>query len=95
MIPDVVTGDPRRLYCLNCARRTVSPSTVSRYNGLTNYLRFRGAFTSNVKLTFARMDGIIGENLPMAAYKSEQCGRICLLLLTHVVGLKLAGKCRK
>ena len=72
MIPDVVTGDPRRLYCLNCARRTVSPSTVSRYNGLTNYLRFRGAFTSNVKLTFARMDGIIGENLPMAAYKSEQ-----------------------
>jgi hypothetical protein len=72
MIPDVVTGDPRRLYCLNCARRTVAPSTVSRYNGLTKYLQFRGAFTSIVTLTFARIDGIIGENLPMAAYKSEQ-----------------------
>jgi hypothetical protein len=72
MIPDVVTGDPRRLYCLNCARRTVSPTSVSKYNGLKSYLRFRGAFTSNVTLTFSRIDGIIGENLPMSAYKSEQ-----------------------
>jgi hypothetical protein len=72
MIQDVVTGDPTRLYCLNCARRTVSPSTVSKYDGLSNYLRFRGAFTSTVKLAFARIDGIIGENLPMAAYKNEE-----------------------
>jgi len=71
MIPDVSTGDPRRLYCLNCARRTVSPTRVSRYNGLTSYLRFRGAFTSTVELTFARIDGLIGENLPMEAYKTE------------------------
>lgn len=71
MIPDVTTGDARRLFCLNCARRTVSPTTVSKYNGLTGYLRFRGAFTSTVKLTFARIDGLIGENLPMGAYRSE------------------------
>jgi len=70
MVPDVVTGDPRRLYCLNCARRVVSPTTVSTYGGLTGYLRFRGAFTSTVKLAFARIDGIIGENLPMSAYRS-------------------------
>jgi len=71
MIPDVTTGDPHRLYCLNCARRTVSPTTVSKFNSLTSYLRFRGAFTSTVKLAFARIDGIIGENLPMSAYQSE------------------------
>lgn len=71
MVPDVSTGDPRRLFCLNCARRVVSPSTVSKYNGLTGYLRFRGAFTTTVKLTFPRIDGIIGENLPMSAYRSE------------------------
>ncbi|MCJ7767075.1 hypothetical protein MUP79_01610 [Candidatus Bathyarchaeota archaeon] len=71
MVPDVATGDPTRLLCLNCARRTVSPRTVSKYYGLTGYLRFRGAFTKVVKLRFARIDGIIGENLPMDAYKSE------------------------
>ena len=72
MVPDVATGDPTRLLCLNCARRVVSPSTVSKYVGLTGYLRFRGAFTQNVKLSFARIDGIIGENLPMGAYRSEK-----------------------
>lgn len=72
MVPDVVTGDPRSLYCLNCARRVVSPTTVSKYHGLTSYLRFRGAFTPTVKLSFVKIDGIIGENLPMGAYRSEQ-----------------------
>jgi hypothetical protein len=72
MVPDVSTGDPTKLLCLNCARRTVTPRGASRYGGLTGYLKFRGAFTSNVKLTFARIDGIIGENLPMSAYRSEK-----------------------
>ena len=72
MIPDVSTGDPTRLFCLNCARRTVAPKSLSRQNGLTRYLKFRGAFTSTVKLSLARVDGIIGENLPMSAYRSEE-----------------------
>jgi hypothetical protein len=72
MVPDVSTGDPTKLFCLNCARRTVAPKSGSRYGGLTGYLRFRGAFTSAVKLGFARIDGIIGENLPMSAYRSEE-----------------------
>lgn len=72
MVPDVATGDPTRLLCLNCARRTVAPRTVSKYAGLGRYLKFRGAFTSTVRLGFARMDGIIGDNLPMEAYKSEK-----------------------
>lgn len=72
MVPDVSTGDPTRLLCLNCARRTVSPRvSVSKYDGLTRYLCFRGAFTNTVKLSFARMDGILGDNLPMNAYKNE------------------------
>jgi hypothetical protein len=72
MVPDVSTGDPTRLFCLNCARRTVSPRSVSKYSGLTRYLRFRGSFTNSVKLSFARIDGIIGDNLPMEAYKSDK-----------------------
>ncbi len=70
MVPDVATGDPMMLLCLNCARRTVSPRATSKYDGLSRYLRFRGAFTKFVKLRFARIDGIIGENLPIDAYKS-------------------------
>jgi hypothetical protein len=71
MVSDVATGDASRLFCLNCARRTVAPRTVSKYVGLGGYLGFRGAFTNTVKLGFARIDGIIGDNLPIEAFRSE------------------------
>jgi hypothetical protein len=71
MVPDVSTGDPTRLLCLNCARRTVARRKVDKFVGLGGYLKFRGAFTKVVKLGFVRVDGIIGDNLPMEAYKSE------------------------
>ena len=71
MVPDVATGDPTLMLCLHCARRIVSPRVVSKYEGITRHLKFRAAFTGIVKLTFARIDGLIGSNLPMEAYKSE------------------------
>jgi hypothetical protein len=49
----------------------VSPRIVSKYDGLTRHLKFRAAFTSVVKLGFARIDGLIGSNLPIEAYRSE------------------------
>ena len=69
MTPDVATGDPNMMLCLHCARRVVSPRTVSKYAGLEGHLKFRAAFTNLVKLSFARIDGLIGSNLPMDAYK--------------------------
>jgi hypothetical protein len=69
MVPDVATGDPMAMVCLHCARRIVSPRTVSKYEGLERHLKFRAAFTNQVKLPFARIDGLIGSNLPMAAYR--------------------------
>lgn len=71
MTPDVATGDPNAMLCLHCARRVVAPCSVSPFTSLTNHLKFRGAFTSIVKLTFARIDGLIGTNLPMAAFRDE------------------------
>lgn len=71
MVPDVATGDRMAMLCLNCARRVVSPRSVSKYAGLTGHLRFRSAFTDQVRLTFAKIDGLIGSNLPMEAYRSE------------------------
>jgi len=69
MTPDVATGDPNMMFCLHCARRVVSPRSVSKYAGFEGHLKFRAAFTSEVKLSFARIDGLIGSNLPMEAYK--------------------------
>ncbi len=69
MTPDVATGDPNAMLCLHCARRIVSPRTVSKYVGLESHLKFRAAFTDTVNLKFARIDGLIGANLPMSAYR--------------------------
>jgi hypothetical protein len=71
MTPEVATGDPTAMLCLNCARRVVAPRIVSKYEGLTRHLKFRSAFTSIVTLSLARIDGLIGTNLPMSAYRNE------------------------
>jgi hypothetical protein len=72
MVPDVATGDHTVLLCLNCARRVVAPRVTSKYEGLTRHLKFRAAFTNQVTLSFARIDGLIGTNLPMAAYRNPE-----------------------
>ena len=71
MVPDISTGDPTVMLCLHCARRVVSPRSRSKYSGLSAHLKFRGSFTSVVKLSFARIDGLIGSNLPISAYREE------------------------
>jgi len=71
MVPDVTTGDPTRMFCLNCARKVVSPKSVSKYDRLKSHLKFRGSFTNVVRLSFAEIDGIIGDNLPTSAYHTE------------------------
>jgi hypothetical protein len=75
MVPDVATGDPTAMLCLHCARRVVSPRSRSKYGGLTGHLKFRGAFTRVVRLSFARIDGLIGSNLPMSAYRNKKWWR--------------------
>jgi hypothetical protein len=72
MVSDVSTGDYTRMFCLNCARRIVSPRSTGKYDPLTSYLKFRAAFTDTIKLSFAKIDGIIGENLPMSVYREEK-----------------------
>jgi hypothetical protein len=71
MVPDVATGDPNAMLCLHCAKRVVSPRTVGKYDGLANHLKFRAAFTGLVRLSFARIDGLIGSSLPINAFRDE------------------------
>jgi hypothetical protein len=47
----------------------VSPLSPSKYDGLERHLRFRASFTGSVKLSFARIDGLIGSNLPIGAFR--------------------------
>jgi len=72
MVPEVSTGDTRIMFCLNCARKIVSPRVMGKYDGLRNHLKFRAAFTDTVRLSFAQIDGIIGDNLPLSAYRHEE-----------------------
>jgi len=69
MTPDVATGDSTTMFCLHCASRIVSPRVIDKYAGLENHLKFRATFTNTVTLKFARIDGLIGTNLPMSAYQ--------------------------
>jgi len=69
MVADVATGDPNAMLCLHCARRVVSPRSVGKYDGLESHLKFRAAFTNVVKLSFARIDGLIGSSLPTNAFR--------------------------
>ena len=71
MVPDVATGDPNAMLCLHCARRVVAPISKGKYDGLESHLKFRASFTSQVKLSFARIDGLIGSNLPINAYRDQ------------------------
>ena len=72
MVPDVSTGDPTKMLCLNCARRVVARHSFSKYEALKRYLKYRAAFTNVVKLSFAKMDGIMGDNLPMSAFRDKK-----------------------
>ncbi|MEM2103272.1 MAG: hypothetical protein QW717_00085 [Candidatus Bathyarchaeia archaeon] len=72
MVPDVSTSDTSRLLCLNCARKTVSSKHKAKYEALTRHLKFRSAFTDTVRLSLAQIDGIIRDNLPISAYRSEK-----------------------
>ncbi len=66
-------SEQRDLVCLNCARRIVAPRRAgSKYSPLRSYLWRRGQFTSLITLTFSRIEGIINDNLPFSALRSEE-----------------------
>jgi len=71
MIADF-TSEDRNLICLNCARRIVSPEkTVTKYTPLNGYLIRRAEYADQVTLSFARIEGIIGDNLPLGAVQNR------------------------
>ena len=61
------------IICLNCARRTVSPKKLgTKYSPFSRYLLRRGKYTSQVRLSFAKIEGIITDNLPFGAIRSQE-----------------------
>jgi len=64
--------EKRYLVCLNCARRYVSPKGYTgKYTALTFYLSRKAQWTPQVRLPFSRIEGIIGNNLPVSAHNME------------------------
>jgi len=58
--------------CLNCARKLViSPKPRNKFDLFRNYLKFRASFTDRITLAFAKIEGIISDNLPFAAIRDE------------------------
>ena len=58
--------------CLNCARRMVSPKKFgTKYSPFSRYLLRRAKYTSHVSLSFAKIEGIIGDNLPFGALRNR------------------------
>lgn len=71
MIADF-TSEDRTLICLNCARRIVLPRKIGRkYGPLNKYLIRRARYTDQTTLSFARIEGIIGDNLPFGAIRNR------------------------
>ncbi len=65
--------EDRNLICLNCARRTVSPRRLgTKYGSLSNYLARRAPYTDHVTLTIAKIEGIVGDNLPLTATRNPK-----------------------
>jgi len=54
--------------CLNCARRFVSPRRLgTKYSPLSEYLARRARYSDLATLTFAKIESLIGANLPSSA----------------------------
>jgi hypothetical protein len=66
--------ESKYLICLNCARRYVSPQRAFRgkYTALTLYLSRKAQRTHWVKLQFSRIEGIIGNDLPVSAIQNTK-----------------------
>lgn len=60
------------IICLNCARRLVaSNKPTNKFDLLRKYLKFRASFTNRISLSFAKIEGIIADNLPFSAIRDE------------------------
>jgi len=71
MIADF-TSEDRNPICLNCARRMVSLGKIGTKYGLLNrYLIRRAKYTNQATLSFAGIEGIIGDNLPFGAIRNQ------------------------
>lgn len=59
--------------CLNCARKFVSPKRLgTKYSSLSDYLARRARYDGFATLTFAKIESIIGANLPSSALQNTR-----------------------
>ena len=70
----IVYDDEGRPICLRCARKKVSPTVVfrSKYTYLREYLARKAKYSSYARLSFKKIEEIMGDRLPPSALYNPQ-----------------------
>jgi len=68
----ILYDEEGKTICLRCAKRRISPSTRrrSKYAYLRDYLVRRAKYSSYARLSFKKIEEIIGDRLPSSAFSN-------------------------
>ena len=70
----IIQGKDGEPICLNCAKKLITPkiSWRSKYTYLREYLASKAKFSGHIRLSFRRIEEIIGDRLPQSAFNNPE-----------------------
>jgi len=70
----IIQGKDGEPICLNCAKKLITPkiSWRSKYTYLREYLASKAKFSGHIRLSFRRIEEIIGDRLPQSAFNNPK-----------------------
>ena len=70
----IIQGKDGEPICLNCAKKIITPKILwrSKYTYLREYLASKAIFSERIRLSFRRIEEIIGDRLPQSAYNNPE-----------------------
>jgi len=70
----IIQREDREPICLNCAKKLITPriSWRSKYTYLREYLASKANFSERIRLSFRRIEEIMGDRLPQSALNNPE-----------------------
>jgi len=70
----IIQGEDGEPICLNCAKKLITPriSWRSKYTYLREYLASKANFSERIRLSFRRIEEIMGDRLPQSAFNDPK-----------------------
>jgi len=70
----IVKKEDGELICLNCAKKLITPkiSWRSKYTYLREYLASKANFSEHIRLSFRKIEEIMGDRLPQSAFNDPE-----------------------